>query len=266
MCACPHYFFLQVARWFATRAAQVDAVTGSLQLAQQVIDAGLTFVGHSASLSALKEAADQLQAATSVGELHLPLGPSLQVPAETAKLCHINAPLVQETKSEASQSCCYLLDNGKQNRPLTRKVAAFTTVTLLNAQHPYKHAIALAIKVGFWVAVGGSAWNIRLARYAVSQLKPRLQLLLEDSHINSLAEDRQRLAAVLHRLPQEEQDAAVVELLSSQATSRLAWCCQLVKDEAADPQVGSARVSKQRTCSHLGESLIVMNTADCGAL
>ncbi len=95
-----------------------------------------------------------------------------------------------------------------------------------------------AIKYFMHVAAGGSAWNLRLAKYAAADLPGRLQLLLEDSHVNSLPEDQLRLKAVLCRLPFAEQEEAVLKLLSEQANSRLAWCCQLIRAEASNLQVG----------------------------
>ena len=54
----------------AARAKQVDQVTGSLPLAQQVITAGLQFAGNSALLQGLKGIAEELQAVATVSELH----------------------------------------------------------------------------------------------------------------------------------------------------------------------------------------------------
>lgn len=86
-------------------------------------------------------------------------------------------------------------------------------------------------------AGGGSAWNIRLEKYAALDFTARLQLLLEDSHINSVAEDRQRLDAVLAQLHQAERDKAATKLLAAEANARLRWCCQLIKEEAENLQV-----------------------------
>ena len=82
-------------------------------------------------------------------------------------------------------------------------------------------------------------WNLRLARYAPLPLVDRLRLLIEDSHVNSVTEDRRRLAAVLGGLglPEGERDAALGELVTLEADARLSWCCQLFKEEAQDMQV-----------------------------
>lgn len=86
-------------------------------------------------------------------------------------------------------------------------------------------------------AAGGSAWNLRLAEYASADFVGRLQLLLEDSHVNSVSEDQQRLKVVLARLSASEQEAAVLKLLAKQANGRLAWCCQLFRVESSQLQV-----------------------------
>lgn len=59
---------LQVSRWFVKRAQQIDQVTGSLSMSVKVIDAGLNFVGEDPVLKELREKAEELQAATSIGE------------------------------------------------------------------------------------------------------------------------------------------------------------------------------------------------------
>ena len=59
---------LQVSRWFLKRAQQIDQVTGSLSMSVTVIDAGLNFVGEEPILKELREKAEELQAATSIGE------------------------------------------------------------------------------------------------------------------------------------------------------------------------------------------------------
>jgi len=60
---------LQVARWFAERAKQVDLVTGSFTAALEVVDAGVALVGepHSDSLAALGSRIRELQTAASIG-------------------------------------------------------------------------------------------------------------------------------------------------------------------------------------------------------
>lgn len=50
------------------RAQQIDQVTGSLSMSVTVIDAGLNFVGEEPVLKELREKAEELQAATSIGE------------------------------------------------------------------------------------------------------------------------------------------------------------------------------------------------------
>lgn len=86
-------------------------------------------------------------------------------------------------------------------------------------------------------AAGGSAWNLRLAEYASADFVGRLQLLLEDSHVNSVPEDQQRLKVVLARVSASEQEEAVLKLLAKQANGRLAWCCQLFRVESSQLQV-----------------------------
>ena len=86
-------------------------------------------------------------------------------------------------------------------------------------------------------AAGGSAWNLRLAKYAAANFTARLQLLLEDSHVNSVPEDQQRLRVVLARLPAPELEEAVLKLMAEQAISHLAWCCQLFRAESSSLQV-----------------------------
>ena len=61
-------------------------------------------------------------------------------------------------------------------------------------------------------------------------------MLLKDSHVNSVSEDRQRLAVVLSRLTVEEHEEAVLQLLAKEAGARLPWCCHLFKEEALNLQ------------------------------
>ena len=64
---------MQISRWFVKRAQQVDQVTGSLSLSMAVIDAGIALVGEEPAVIDFKTKAEELQAATSIGVLTLPV-------------------------------------------------------------------------------------------------------------------------------------------------------------------------------------------------
>lgn len=63
---------MQIEAWFGERALQVDAVTGQLEAALRVIDAGMRLLGSPKHLNELRAKTLELQDATAAGRLSLP--------------------------------------------------------------------------------------------------------------------------------------------------------------------------------------------------
>lgn len=89
-------------RWIGDRAKRVDAATGLLSLALEVVDAGMELLGpEHAELAELRAAAAELQEATSVGA---PLSDDLSDSAlHSRSLRCINA---SSAEFRAAEVCC----------------------------------------------------------------------------------------------------------------------------------------------------------------
>ena len=62
---------MQLEAWFEERAVQLDAVTGQLNAAIGVIEAGMQLLGDSNRLQSLRSKAVELQDAVSAGTTHV---------------------------------------------------------------------------------------------------------------------------------------------------------------------------------------------------
>ena len=192
---------MQVATWFGERAKHVDAVTGLLALAAQVVEAGTDVLGkQDKDLAELQLRIAELQDATAAGVL------SLQALAG-------NIQTLQSMPLPCQSTGCKQLPSSRGQ------------------------CILFICSIAVFPAGGSTRWSIRLDRYAPLELTGRLQLLLDTSSAASVLEDRRVLQAVLRRLPPKERDPQLAVLLAEEATSRLDWCCRFVQEESQQLQV-----------------------------